>query len=64
MPLLDGTVDLQREVVRRGGTVEALTTREAALLAYLVERAGQPVSREQLQTEVWGYSAAVITRAS
>jgi DNA-binding winged helix-turn-helix (wHTH) protein/tetratricopeptide (TPR) repeat protein len=60
--ITDGTVDLGRELVARGGLLTPLTTREAALFGYLASRPGEVVSREQLQTEVWGYAAAVVSR--
>ncbi|MEQ1508010.1 MAG: winged helix-turn-helix domain-containing protein, partial [Myxococcota bacterium] len=62
VPLTDGAVDLGREVVRRHGKVTPLTTREAALFAYLASRPGQAVSRDELHTRVWGYAAAVVSR--
>ncbi|MBX2797595.1 MAG: winged helix-turn-helix domain-containing protein [Myxococcales bacterium] len=39
-----------------------LTTREVALLAYLMERPGVSVSRSELLQHVWGYSDQVVTR--
>src|SRR5688500_12114192 len=62
LALVDGEVDLLREVARRGGAERALTTREAALLAYLASRPLEAISREELQTRVWGYARAAITR--
>jgi DNA-binding response OmpR family regulator len=45
------------------GTDElALTATEFDLLAYLMRRPGRVFSREQLLSEVWGYSAAAGTR--
>jgi len=59
------TVDLQREiVVDRAGVEVSLTSREAALLRYLSARPGESVSRDELLTEVWGYSGAVNSRAT
>jgi DNA-binding response OmpR family regulator len=40
----------------------ALTTRECALLHYLVEHAGKVVTREELLRVVWGYDAVPVTR--
>jgi DNA-binding response OmpR family regulator len=57
------TVDLGREIVRRDGEETQLTTREAALLRYLVEHAGENVPREDLLREVWGWRARTATRA-
>jgi predicted ATPase/DNA-binding winged helix-turn-helix (wHTH) protein len=61
---LSGTVvDLARgEVVATDGR-KRLTSREAELLAYLARRPGEPVSRDELHTEVWGMSPSVQTRA-
>lgn len=42
---------------------EALSDREARLLAFLVEHRGHTQSRERLLTEVWGYSPRVQSRA-
>ncbi len=42
----------------------SLTAREADLLAYLVRRPGVTVSRDQLLTDVWGYSDQVVSRAA
>lgn len=57
-------VDLGRRVVRRDGASVALTEQEAGLLAYLAERAGRPVGREELLREVWGFAGrSLVTRA-
>ena len=59
-----GEVDLQRATLRlRSGQLRKLTAREAAVLGYLAERPGQTLSRELLQTEVWGYAPDVNSRA-
>lgn len=63
LSLADGTVDLERGVVIREGGEQPLTTREAALLAYLADRPGEPVSRDELHREVWGYHERVVSRA-
>jgi predicted ATPase/DNA-binding winged helix-turn-helix (wHTH) protein len=57
------TVDLQRNQVHRGEEVLVLTTKETQLLAYLMERAGVVVSRDELFTAVWGYDEKVVSRA-
>lgn len=57
------TVDLATRKVHRDGETLSLTTREAELLAYLVERAGQPVSRDQLLVEAFGFSPSASSRA-
>ena len=38
-----------------------LTRKECMVMKYLIQRAGQVVSRDQLLNEVWGYNAAVTT---
>ena len=61
---LDGArVDLARQVVTRDGGEQTLTTKEAALLAWLAARPGKPVEREELLREVWGYRGGVQTRS-
>ena len=40
----------------------ALTATEFDLLAYLMRRPGRVFSREQLLSEVWGYSSSAGTR--
>lgn len=61
--LSDREVDLAREVVIRGAEEVALTTQEARCLAYLAERAGRNVDREDLLRDVWGYRGGVVTRS-
>jgi DNA-binding winged helix-turn-helix (wHTH) protein len=56
-------VDLRLEQFERDGETITLTSREAEILRYLAERPRQPVSREDLLTEVWGFSPQVISRA-
>ena len=48
-------LDLATREARVGELRAALSDREFRLLGYLVENAGQPVSRERLLSEVWGY---------
>src|SRR5213595_3685800 len=50
-----------RTVLRSGRPV-ALTPKEFDLLVALLRRDGAVVSRMELLTEVWGYSAAVLSR--
>jgi len=57
------TIHLDRRVAVRDGKTVRLTSRELALLRYLLERPGEVVSNEELLTEVWGYAPTVITRA-
>lgn len=62
--VLDGcTVDIDRRLVRQRGQTIRLTSRESALLRYLVERPGEEVSREELLVDVWGYERSAVTRA-
>jgi DNA-binding response OmpR family regulator len=59
-----GTVEVipaSRTVLRAGRAV-ALTPKEFELLLALVRRRGAVASRMELLTEVWGYSAAVLSR--
>ena len=55
-------VDLRRRILVRDGVEERLTTHEAGTLAYLILHKGRDVSREELLTHVWGYSANLTTR--
>ena len=55
-------VDFRNQVLRRGGAEQPLTLMEAALLRYLVERAGETVSRRTLLEEVWGVRQDTDTR--
>jgi len=50
-----------RTVLRRGAPV-ALTPKEYDLLVALMRRDGACVTRHELLTEVWGYSAEVMSR--
>ncbi|MGB8021105.1 MAG: response regulator transcription factor [Candidatus Nanopelagicales bacterium] len=62
--LVLGDVELNRarhRVAVAGEPVE-LTATEFDLLAYLMERPGRVVTRDQLLSAVWGYSAAAGTR--
>jgi DNA-binding response OmpR family regulator len=47
--------------MRRGQAV-ALTPKEYELLIALIRRRGAVATRIELLTEVWGYSAAVLSR--
>ena len=65
-PLVErfGNVEVQcapRTVLRHGRPV-LLTPKEYELLLALIRRRGAVASREELLTEVWGYSAAVMSR--
>ncbi|MFK7929740.1 MAG: winged helix-turn-helix domain-containing protein [Myxococcota bacterium] len=63
VPVRGGLVDLARRVIERGGETFSLTSQEAALLAYLVERPNQLVETDELLREVWGHQRLVVTRA-
>lgn len=58
-----GCLDLDRvhRQLACGTRRVALTIRECELLEYLMRRAGQPVSREQLAREVWRDRQTVLT---
>jgi DNA-binding response OmpR family regulator len=55
-------VDLRRRILWKDGAESHLTTHEAGTLAHLITHRGRDVSRDELLTEVWGYSAALTTR--
>ncbi len=58
----DVTLDFRRrEATRRGAPLE-LSSREFAILEYLVARRGEVVTREQLLQAVWGYESVPFTR--
>ena len=54
------TVDLAAQRVIRGGSEEALTDQESALLAYLSQRPGLAVSRKDLLIDVLGFAPTVV----
>jgi DNA-binding response OmpR family regulator len=58
-PLL---VDFGNAEVKRNGNPVYLTNLEFRLLRYLVERAGNLVSRDELLRSVWGYNNPAFTR--
>ena len=58
------TLDESRRHILCGGAPLPLTPTEYELLRYLMLHAGQAVSREDLLNEVWGFEAAVETRAT
>jgi DNA-binding response OmpR family regulator len=65
-PLIERFGDVEvhcasRTVLRRGQPV-TLTPKEYELLLALIRRRGAVASRVELLTEVWGYSAAVLSR--
>ncbi len=61
--LTAGVALLSRARMQTPTGTKRLTTREVELLAYLHERAGEVVSKDQLLSDVWGYRPGVVTRA-
>ena len=57
------TVDLHGQRAINGDHTVALTRRECELLRYLAERMDRVVHRDELLSEVWGYSDAPLTRS-
>jgi DNA-binding response OmpR family regulator len=58
----DVVVDLRAHTVHRDGVAVALSPRGYALLATLVTRPGEVITRAQLLREIWGYSSGVMSR--
>ncbi len=58
------TLDEDRRHILSGGAPLALTPTEYEVLKYLMLRADQAVSREELLNSVWGFEAVVETRAT
>ena len=58
----DVVVDLRAHTVHRNGGAIALSPRGYALLATLVTRPGEVITRSQLLREIWGYSSDVMSR--
>jgi DNA-binding response OmpR family regulator/predicted ATPase/Tfp pilus assembly protein PilF len=56
------TIDLQQNLVERGGETHRLNTTEARLLCVLIAHNGAVVSRADLQRAVWGQTGAGTTR--
>lgn len=59
----DLEVDRTRRVVRRGGRTIELKPREYAILDYLAHKAGQPVSRHELEEHVYDEHSQVQSNA-
>jgi two-component system alkaline phosphatase synthesis response regulator PhoP len=55
-------VDVRGTETTRDGSVVNLSTREFQLLRYFLEHQRETLSREELLTQVWGYSERVFTR--
>jgi two-component system alkaline phosphatase synthesis response regulator PhoP len=58
----DVAIDRRGTSVTRGAEHVNLSAREFQLLTYFVDHPGATVSREELLTQVWGYSASTFTR--
>ncbi|HEX5000439.1 MAG TPA: ATP-binding protein, partial [Terriglobia bacterium] len=58
----DVCIDRRGTAVTRAGEAINLSAREFQLLRYFSDRPGTTLSREELLTEVWGYSASAYTR--
>jgi two-component system, OmpR family, alkaline phosphatase synthesis response regulator PhoP len=54
--------DFVKSRLTKAGKEIPISERECRLLQYLVESQGEVVSRDELLQEVWGYSAASMTR--
>ena len=55
-------VDIRGTEVVRDGAVVELSAREFQLLRFFLENQGTTLTREDLLTRVWGYSASTFTR--
>lgn len=53
--LADLTVDADSRTARRGGALIPLSSREYALLEYLIRNKGRVLSRSQIEEHVWSY---------
>ena len=58
----DVEVDLRRHRVLRSGKVLDVSSKEFELLKYFICHAGEPLSRDRLLEEVWGYENYPTTR--
>jgi two-component system alkaline phosphatase synthesis response regulator PhoP len=58
----DVRVDFRKAEVFRSGAAVTLSALEYKLLAYLIERRGVVLSRDELLDRVWGYDATPTTR--
>ena len=58
----DVVVDLRAQSVHRNGVLIAMSPRGYALLAMLVTRPGEVITRSRLLREIWGYSSDVMSR--
>ena len=58
----DVVVDLRAHTVHRHGVAVVLSPRGYALLATLIMRPGEVITRAQMLREIWGYSSDVMSR--
>ena len=58
----DAKVSFAAHTMKVGGTEHALSFYEVELLRLLVERIGQPVSRDEILQKIWGLEAAPTNR--
>ena len=56
------TVDFRRYEAQKNGRPVELTRKEFGLLRLLAARSGEPVTRDDLLNQVWGYDATPTTR--
>lgn len=56
------TVDLRRQLVKRRGRRVEMSSREFQLLSYFILHRGDLISRDQIMSDVWGYSHIPETR--
>jgi DNA-binding winged helix-turn-helix (wHTH) protein len=59
----DVSIDLATRTSTVAGTTHALTEREAEALLYLADRAGEVVSKRQMERDVWEFRAGVRSQA-
>ena len=62
LALGSAVIDFKAFSVRHGTRETRLSTKEALILRYLSERAGEVVSRAEILDKVWGYDAFPTTR--
>jgi DNA-binding response OmpR family regulator len=58
----DASVNLTSQVVRAAGQDHSLSFYEVELLRMLAERGGQPVSRDEILSKIWGLEASSTNR--
>jgi DNA-binding response OmpR family regulator len=58
----DIRVDFRRQEAFRGKKALRLSSREFAIIKYLIQREGEVVSRQMLLTDIWGYKVQPTTR--